>query len=322
MTGGLVRFIFWRIGSSAVLLVMVSILVFVVLRIIPGDPTTLSARPGFTQQQRDLRLNELGLNKPVIVQYLTWAGDLFRGDFGKSYFSGYSTTELVARRLPATLELTLISIIVSLLIAVPSALLSVRRLHGPLDGMMSGFAAIGMAMPPYWLGVILVVIFAVGLGWFPARGYEPLLTDPLGNLQSMVLPATTVSASIAAPIYRFLRAALLETFPLDYIRTARGKGLMWSTVLRRHSLPNALLPTLNFVGLVVGSLLGGVVAIEYVFGLPGLGALAIDAVNKRDYSVLQGVVMLAVVGFLLASFIVDLISLLIDPRLRVKATSR
>lgn len=316
--GGALSFLGRRLLTSLLLLLIVSALVFVVLRVIPGDPTTTSARPGFTEEDREIALRQLGLDRPLVEQYAVWILGVASGDFGQSYFSGFSTTRLIMERVPVTVELTLATLLIAIPIAGLAALAAARR-RGAASAA-SGVSSIGLAMPPYWLGILLLVVFSVNLGWLPARGYAAVSDDPVANLKSMILPTITLAFVVGSPIYRFLRAALADESSADYIRTAFGKGLSEKEVLRRHALPNASLPTLNFVGLLIGSLLGGVVAVEYVFGLPGLGALAIDAVSKRDYSVLQGVVLLAVIVFLVVSLIVDMVSFAIDPRLRAGGT--
>lgn len=316
------RFIVRRLGTAVVLLVVVSGVLFAVLRIIPGDPTTTSARPGFTEEDQAAVLHQLGLDRPLWEQYAEWVSGVLHGDFGESYFSGFSSTRLIVERVPVTLELTFATLLLAVPISTAVALAAVRRPGGLASRVASGLSSIGLAMPPFWLGILLLLLFAVHLGWLAARGYVRLSVDPVAHFEALILPTITLTFVVAAPIYRFLRAAVDDETSADYIRTAYGKGLSQKEVLRRHALLNASLPTLNFVGLLVGSLLGGVVAVEYVFGLPGLGALAIDAVSKRDYSVLQGVVLLAVFTFVVISLLVDLVSLRIDPRLRAETTRR
>jgi peptide/nickel transport system permease protein len=299
------------------MLALVSLIIFFVLRIIPGDPTSeLSGQIGVTDEQLAAAREEMGLDEPLSTQYLDWIAGVVQGDFGVSYFSGSPTTELIADRAWPTIELCIAALAIGLLIAVPLALLSALRPHSGLDKSLGMFASAGLAMPPFWFGVLLIWAFAVQLGWLPSRGYVSVVDDPVENLRHLLLPAVTLGVVISAPVMRFLRASLLEALSSDYIRTAEGKGLRWHQVVVRHALPNSLLPTLHFVGLLVGTLLGGVTVIEWVFGWPGLGSLAVDAVAKRDYVVLQGVVLLAAGVFIVTTWLVDVLSMLLDPRLR------
>ncbi len=313
----MMRFVIRRVAVSVLMLWLASVVIFVTLRVIPGDP--IAARgtlPGFTAEQMAQLRHELGLDRSILAQYLDWMSGVLRGDFGQSFFSDFSTTELIATRIVPSVELALMATLVGLLIAVPAAVAIALRPHSWLDRVLSSGAAGGMAVPPFWLGILLVAFLSIELGWFPTRGYVPFVEDPLENLRFVALPAVTMGVVVAAPVLRFLRAALLDVTRSDFVRTAEGKGLLWHEAVVRHALPNALMPTLTFVGMVVGSMLGGIVVIEYVFGWPGLGALAVDSVGKRDYAVLQGVVLLAAAAFVLTSLVVDLLSVVIDPRLR------
>jgi peptide/nickel transport system permease protein len=313
------RYIARRAGVSIVMLTLASMLIFAALRIIPGDPTAARAsRPGVTQEQLEQIRHELGLDRPIPEQYVRWLGGVLRGDFGTTYFSDYSTTELISRRIFPTVELAAVSIVLALLIAVPLGILAAMRPHSLLDRLIAGYASAGMALPQFWLAILLISLFSVQLGWLPTRGYVSVFDDPVENLRLIVLPSLTMAIVISAPILRFLRASLLETISADFIRTAQGKGLLWRRVVLRHALPNGLLPSLTFTGLVVGTMLGGIVVIEWVFGWQGLGSLALESVFKRDYAVLQGVVLLAAAAFIVTTLVVDLITLFLDPRLRAE----
>lgn len=305
-----------RIGVSLLVLFVSSILIFVVLRVIPGDPTLIRAQLQWSAEDAARELHRLGLDRPLHEQYVSWIGGVLRGDFGASYFSGRSTISLVAARLEVTLELTLASVLLGLLLAIPAAILSAERPNSPLDATFRGFAAAGIAIPSFWLGALLVALFSVGLGWLPTRGYVSLIEDPFANLRHLALPVMTLALIVGSMFFRFLRASLLETISADFTRTAEGKGLLWRQVIRRHALPNAFLPTLTFVGLVMGYLLGGAVIVEFLFGLPGLGALMVDSVSQRDYAVLQGIILLASAAFVVTTLLVDLSSFMLDPRLR------
>ncbi|MGV1047923.1 MAG: ABC transporter permease [Solirubrobacterales bacterium] len=318
----MIRFVLRRVAISVLLLLIASVVIFVILRVIPGDPTAARAsRPGFTAAQMEEVRHQLGLDQSIVSQYFTWIGGVVHGDFGQSYFSEFSTTELISERVGASFELAIAGTLIGLLIAIPAGVLISLRPHGWVDRVFTGGAAAGMAVPPFCLGILLVSLFAVEFGWFPTRGYVSLFSEPIENLRFLALPAITVGLLVAAPVLRFLRAAMLDVTRSDYVRTAEGKGLLWRQAVIKHVLPNAMLPTLTFVGLVVGSLLGGIVIVEYVFGWPGLGALAVDSVGKRDYAVLQGVVLFATAAFIVTSLVIDLLCFAIDPRLRARGGS-
>ena len=304
---------------SALMLALTSILIFVTLRVIPGNPviTRYGATRGVDPRALEELMRQLGLDKPIPIQYLDWVGGVVRGDFGVSYFSQFSVTTLIGQRLWPTLELAAFALVIALLISVPAGIIAGIRPNSMIDRAVSGFATMGLAVPPLVLAIILIAIFAVRLNLLPAQGYVDFAEDPRKNLTLVILPAVTLAIVAAAPIVRFLRASILETIVSPYIRTAEGKGLLWRQVVLRHALPNALVPTVTVVGLIVGYMLGGVVVIEYVFGWQGLGALAVDAVLKRDYAVLQSVVLLVAAIFILVNLFVDLLYGVIDPRLRV-----
>ena len=308
-----------RIGVSVLMLWLTSVLLFVALRVIPGDPAfARSSRPGVTAEQLAQIRRDLGLDLSIPEQYLRWAAGVLQGDFGKSYFNDFSTTELIGRRILPTIELVLASIALALLIALPLGILAGLRSNSAADRVVSTYASAGMAMPPFWLGILVIALFAIQLEWLPTRGYVSPFDDPFENARLLILPAVTMAIVISAPLLRFLRASMIETLSTDYVRTARGKGLAWRRVVLRHAFPNAVLPTLTFLGLVVGSMFGGIVVIEWIFGWQGLGALALDSVFKRDYAVLQGVVLLAAAAFYATTLVVDLLTFRLDPRLRAE----
>jgi peptide/nickel transport system permease protein len=306
-----------RIGASCLLLVFTSIVIFVVLRVIPGDPTSVKlGLPGVTQEQVQQLRHELGVDRPIVVQYIEWLGGAVRGDFGRSYFSDFPTSTLIGRAIGPTLELAVAAMLIVLLLAVPASIVMVVKPRSLTSRILSAYASGSMALPAFWLGLMLITVFSIRLGWLPSRGHAPLISSPLENLKHLILPAVTLAIVVSGPVIRFLYASLQEELSADYVRTAQGKGLVWRDVAVYHALPNGLLPTLNFVGIMTGSLLGGVVIVEWVFGWPGLGALAVNSVSVRDYSVLQGVVLLASAAFIFVTLVVDVLTFFIDPRLR------
>lgn len=314
----MVRMILRRLAVSVVMLTAVSALIFVVLRLLPGDPviTRLGATPGISPATIAQLRKDAGLDDPIVVQYLSWMGGVLHGDFGRSYFNQYSVTQLIGQRLPTTIELTILSMIIAVVLAVPAALLTARRPGGVLDRALTTLSSAGMALPNFIVGVLLIVIFAVKWSVLPSRGFIPIGESLGGNLRSMLLPSLTLAIAAAPLLLRFLRASLLEVLTAPFIRTARGKGASDARVLLLHAFRNALIPAVTMLGLIVGYTLGGAVIIEYIFGLPGLGSLAVDSVTKRDYAVLQSCVLLISAMFILTTLVVDIVTGILDPRLR------
>lgn len=308
-----------RLAVSIVMLTAVSALIFIVLRLLPGDPviTRLGATSGISPEViAELRKNA-GLDDPIVEQYFRWVAGAVTGDLGNSYFNQYSVTELIAQRFPTTMELTVVAMVLAVILAVPAALAAVRRPGGTVDRLVTTLASAGMAVPNFIVGVLLIVVFAVELKWLPSRGFVPLGESLWGNMRSLILPSVTLAVTAAPLLIRFLRSSLLEALSAPYIRTARGKGASAGRVLMVHAFRNALIPAVTMLGLIVGYTLGGAVIIEYIFGLPGLGSLAVDAVVKRDYAVLQSCVLLISALFILTTFLVDVVTGVLDPRMRV-----
>lgn len=314
----LARMIVRRVVTSAGILLVASFVIFFALHLLPGDPTfaRLGVSVGADPAQLAALKAELGLDRPLLVQYLDWLGGAVRFDLGASYFSQQPTWELISGRLEPTLELAGLSLLLALLIAVPVAMWSALRPGAAVDRVFTVGASAGIALPPFWVGIMLISLVAVRWGLLPSRGFVSFTEDPIANLRHMILPVATMSIAVAAPIVRFLRASLIEALATDYARAARGKGLSDAEIVRRYALRNSIVPTLNVVGTIVGSMLGGVVVVEYAFGIPGIGSLGVDAISMRDYAVAQGVVLTAAVAFVLVTLAVDLLSLAIDPRLR------
>lgn len=316
MTGYLLR----RLVTSVVLLFLCSIIIFVGLRVIPGDPLSIyGSTPGFTSDQLEEIRHELGLDRSIPQQYLSWIGGTMRGDFGRTYYNpNFTTNELIAERLIPTVELAFVSILLALLLAVPLGIASAMRPFSLFDRLVSGSATATIALPPFWAAILLIAIFSVRLDVLPTRGYVSIFDEPIENLRFITLPALALAIVLSGVILRFLRSSLLETLNAEFVRTAHGKGLLRRQVVLGHAFPNALLPTLTVVGVLVGSMVGGVVIIEFIFGWPGLGDLAMNAILKRDYAVLQALLLLAAAMFIVSSLVVDLVSFALDPRLRLR----
>ena len=314
-------YVLQRLAVSIGLLVLSSMLIFALMRVIPGDPTItkVAGGEGASANAEALRAvrHELGLDRSLPSQYVHWVGGALHGDFGKSYFSTFPVTTLISQRIGATLELAVMALLFGLLIAVPAAVLAAIWRNRVFNGAVGGFVAVGMATPPFVIGIILIVVFGVKLNLLPTQGYVSIEHHPWESVKTAILPAITLAVAIAAPLLRILGASLEDVGSAPYIRTAAGKGLLRRQVVTRHLLPNATIPALTMVGVIVGSLLGGTVIVEFVFARPGLGTLMVDAVFKRDYAVLQTLVLFAAAAFILSSLVVDLLYGVIDPRLRV-----
>jgi peptide/nickel transport system permease protein len=312
------RFMLHRTLQSLPILLLVSVLVFGALHIVPGDP--ILARQGtqtrLTQEELDRLRAQVGLDKPLYEQYVRWTLDALRGDLGISYNNQRPVSDLVQLRFPATFELSLLSLTIALLIAVPVGILSAVRPNSLLDYLSTGLVTVGIALPGFWLGIMMILLFSVRLDWLPAVGYVPFLEDPIQNLKHAAMPAATLGFLLAAPTMRFLRSSMLEVIRQDYVQTARAKGLAERAVITGHAMKNALIPTITIVGLQLGHLLGGAVIIEWVYGWPGLGELTVDAIKMRDYSVVQATVFLFAAGFVLVNLLVDLLYGALDPRIR------
>ena len=311
MTGFALR----RTLQSVVVLLGVSVAVFALVHLVDGDPVRLALGTRFDQATYDALRERSGLDQPLAVQYLQWISSAVTGDLGVSFRSGDPVTVLILERLPATLSLAGAAILVALLIALPLGTVSALRPRSFLDGVGTVVSQIGISVPEFWMGIMLILLFAGTLGWFPAGGYVPLSEDPLGWLRCLVLPAVTTGLVSGSVLTRFTRSSVLEALGAEHVRTARAKGLGPRAVLNWHVLRNALLPLVTVTGVQLAYLLSGVVVVEIVFAWPGLGQLALQAVQARDYPVLQGAVLLFAFVFLLLNLVVDLLYSKLDPRI-------
>jgi peptide/nickel transport system permease protein len=299
-----------------VVLAGVSVLVFSLIHLVDGDPVRLALGTRYSQETYDALRERNGLDLPLVQQFFTWAGRALTGDLGVSFRSGEPVTALIGERLPATLTLAFAAILLALLIAVPLGTLSALRPRSITDRLATVVSQIGISVPDFWLAIVLILVFAGTLGWLPSGGYVPLADDPVAWLQRLILPAIAVGVVSGSVITRFVRSSVLEALGSDHVRTAQAKGLPERQVFGWHVLRNALLPLVTVTGVQLAYLLSGVVVVEIVFSWPGLGQLALQAVQARDYPVLQGAVLLFAVIFLLINLLVDLLYTRIDPRIR------
>lgn len=315
------RFAASRILQAIPTMIIVSMLVFGLIRMAPGDPAAMrmgreAAKPENAPKLAALR-EEMGLTKPIPVQYLIWIEDLAHGNFGDSLKNKRPTIDLFLQKLPATLELVLGASIFALLVAFPLGILSAMRRGSLMDRAAMGFVSAGLAIPSFWLGLTLILVFSVRLGWLPASGYVPFSEDPKENLQRLILPAITLGTYLAATLMRFIRSDMIQVLGADYIRTARAKGLKEKSVVMRHAMKNALVPVLTVAGLEIGALLGGAVIIEQVFGWSGVGWLTVQGIFDRDYPLVQTSVLFVTIGLILVNLITDLLYGFLNPRMRV-----
>jgi peptide/nickel transport system permease protein len=294
----------------------VSILVFSLIHLVKGDPVRLALGTRYSQEAYDALRERNGLDLPLVQQYLTWAGRALTGDLGVSFRSGEPVTALIAERLPATLTLAFAAILVALLIAIPLGTLSALRPRSLTDRAATVVSQIGISVPDFWLAIVLILVFAGTLGWLPSGGYVPLTESPGEWLQRLILPTIAVGVVSGSVITRFVRSSVLEAMESEHVRTAQAKGLPGRQVFGWHVLRNALLPLVTVTGVQLAYLLSGVVVVEIVFSWPGLGQLALQAVEARDYPVLQGAVLLFALTFLVINLVVDLLYTRIDPRIR------
>ena len=313
------RYLVERVVQLAVVLVFLSMIVFTIVRLIPGDPAAVMLGTESTPQAMAQIRHEMGLDQPLPVQYALWLRNVLAGNFGTSWVSKQPALALILGALPVTLQLVAASFLVALLIAFPAGIFAALRPRSWVDQGATTFALLGVSLPSFWLGIMLILLFALGLRWLPPSGYLAVTRDPLGALRVTLLPALTLGVALAAPLTRFLRSGMLDVLGLDYVRTARAKGLGERAVVARHALGNALLSVVTVLGLQLGALLGGSIVIEQVFGWPGLGRLSLAAIQQRDYGLVQGIVLFVAAGFVLVNFVVDLVYLYLDPRIRYGA---
>ncbi|HEV8674405.1 MAG TPA: ABC transporter permease [Methylomirabilota bacterium] len=312
------EFLVQRAFISIITLLLITLIVFTGVRLIPGDPARVmggtDADPAGLEEIRQ----KYGLRDPIPVQYLRWLGLLVRGDLGESIRTREPVTRIVALKLPITLELAGAALLVALTIALPTGVLAAVRRNTVWDYLASGVSLFGVSIPNFWLGIMLILVLSVQLGWLPASGFVPLLQDPVGNTRRMLMPAFVLGVALAAVLMRQTRNSMIEVLSADYIRTARSKGLAPPAVVFRHAIRNGLIPVVTIIGLQVGALISGAVVTEQIFVVPGFGRLIVEAVFTRDYPLVQGVVLITASAYVLINLLVDIAYSLLNPRIRVR----
>jgi peptide/nickel transport system permease protein len=311
----MLRFIAGRLVGTIPVVFVVTLGVFLMLHLTPGDPVQIMLGQDADPQSIALLRTELGLDEPLPVQYLRWASSALRGDLGRSIRTHEPVTDAVVSRLPVTLELSFISLLISLTIGLPAGVIAATHRNSSLDIASTGIALLGVSLPNFFLGILLILVFAQWLRWVPPSGYTPLLQDPVLNLKQMFMPAVALGTALAGIVARLMRSSLLDVLDADYMRTARSKGLVESAVIVGHGLRNALLPVVTVVGLQVGALLGGTILVEFIFALPGIGRLAVDSIFARDFPIVQGVVLFLALVRVLSNLLADLLYSRLDPRI-------
>lgn len=312
------NYIIKRIFSLIPVLFVVSIVIFMIIHLTPGDPATVILGHEATEQQINELRDQLGLNAPIYVQYFNWIAGVFKGDFGTSYFMKQPVTEAIFEHLGPTISLAILAETVSLIIAIPLGIAAATRRGSLADQTIMGVSLLGMAVPSFLLGLFLILLFGVKLGWLPVAGYQPLSSGLWNHLKYLIMPAISLGAIQAALIARMTRTSMLDVLNTDFIKTARAKGVKERNVIYKHAFRNALLPILTVIGQTFGTLVAGAVVTEAIFNIPGIGQLVINSVLRRDYAVIQGVVLFITLSYVLINLIIDLLYGYIDPRVRLE----
>jgi peptide/nickel transport system permease protein len=311
------RFVLTKILHAIITFVLSGIVIFFGVRLLPGDPALAMAGEEATPERLDAIRADLGLDQPLLVQFLKFLGSIVTGDLGDSTRTGLPVTSMIATTLPVTLWLALYAIVVAVIVGIALGMLA-ERYRGKWPEIGSNFIALlGLSVPNFWLGLLAILGLAVSLGWFPASGYVDVLSDPIRGIYYLTLPAVILGTSLAAVITRQTRASMIETMGTDYVRMARAKGLSRPRVLFRYGLRNSLIVLVTIVGLQLGGLISGAVVTERIFALPGIGKLTLDAVFSRDYPVIQAVVLVITASYILINLAVDILYSVINPQIRV-----
>jgi peptide/nickel transport system permease protein len=313
-------FLLRKLGAASIVLVLASMLVFAGVRALPGDPATALGAESRDPEVMAAVRDKYGLNDPLPVQYVKWVGLALQGDLGVDQ-RGLSVADTIVSRIPITLELATLSMLIGALIGLPAGIIAAVRRGKTEDYAATSFALAGLSVPHFWLGLMMISLFAVELHWLPAGGYVPFKDDPLENLEHMIMPALVLGTGLSAVLMRQMRSSMLTSLGQDYVRTARAKGLPESAVVGKHALRNSLITVTTILGLQLGALISGVVVTESIFVIPGFGRLTLDAINQRDYTLLQGVVLVAAAGYVLINLTVDVLYSVLNPRIRVRSTA-
>lgn len=313
---GTLKYVASRLLATLPVMLMVAVVVFAMLRLTPGDPAAILAGDDATQAQLAQIRQTMGLDKPIPTQFVSWMGDLVRGDLGVSLLSGAPVRQMIGIRIGPTVALALCTLVLTILIAVPLGVIAASRRGKWLDRLIMMLSVLGFSVPTFVIGYLLIYLLSMKMGWFPVQGYKPLSEGLWPFAQRLVLPTLALSGIYVALVARITRSSLIEVMGEDFVRTARAKGARERTILLRHALRNAAVPIVTIIGIGVASLITGVVVTESVFNLPGLGRLVVEAVLARDYPVIQGLILLFSFGYILINLLVDVLYTVFDPRIR------
>ena len=309
-------YILRRLITLIPVLIIVGVIVFGIVHLTPGDPAAVMAGQSGTPEQIERIRQSLGLDRPLWDQFVDWFGGLLRLDFGESIFLGMSVTDAIVERAQPTLLLTFYALLIQMIIGIPAGVIAAVKRNSWIDRSLMVISISGAAIPTFFLGILLILLFSVRLRWLPSGGYVPLTEDPIEHWKSMIMPAFALGFSSAALLARMVRSTMLEVLREDYVRTAYAKGIAQRQVVVRHALRNALIPVITVIGASMGALLGGAVVTELVFTIPGMGRLVVQSIARRDFPVIQGAVMIIAGIYVLVNLLVDILYVYIDPRVR------
>lgn len=312
MAGFLLR----RAGALIPVLIVVAIVTFLLIHLMPGDAAAVMLGPEATPDQVEALRQSLGLNEPLYMQFFTWVGNALQGDLGQSFFIGLPVTTVIHAALAPTINLAIFAEIIAILVGVPAGIIAARRQGTGTDQTVMVGALLGISVPSFLLGLFLMLVFAVLLGWLPVAGYSPLEDGLVETLRYLLLPAIALGSMQAALIARMTRTSMLETLSKPYLKTAKAKGLSGNRIIYKHALKNAAMPILTTIGQTLGTLVAGAAVVETVFNVPGLGQLIVNSIERRDIVVIQGVILLIAVSYVLINFLVDVLYSVLDPRVR------
>ena len=315
----MIEYIVRRLMFGIFVLLIMTTFIFIIMRAVPGDVVTLQlANSGATPEQMEALKAELGLDKSVFGQLIDWGKNAIQGDLGNSLWSGKEVSQIILERLPVTIQLAIMSIVLAIIIGIPIGVISAVKQNTFIDHFLKVISISGLSIPSFWLGLILLTVLSLALNWIPPLGYQSFAENPVVNLQQMFLPAICLAITLSASIVRMTRSAVLEVLHSEFIRTVRAKGAKEAVVIFKHALRNSLISVITLIGLQIGYLLGGTVVLESIFALPGLGSLIFETVLVRDYPIVQSTVLVFGAMFLLVNLMVDVMYGWIDPRIRTK----
>jgi len=318
----MIAFIVRRLVQALPVMFLATVGVFLLLHLLPGDPASLMAGPDASPALIESVKQDMGLDQPLPVQYMVWLGHVVRGDLGKSITSKLPVGQLISQRAPATIELAIAAEFITIVLALPLGVIAAVKQRSKVDWAISWITSLGLAVPNFWLGILMILLFAVTLGWFPPGQRGDLARDPVGELKFLILPALTLALPLAMTLSRLTKASVLEVLYEDHVRTARAKGMANAAVIQGHVLRNALVPIVTAIGLDIGRLLGGALIVETIFAWPGMGTLMLTAVGNRDYVIVQACLLLLVSVFIVVNLLADISYGFLDPRIRLSGGRR